>query len=161
MICEVCNQRNAEIVFKTVTGNQVATKAMCMGCAHSMQQDMIKMFLALGFRQDQIDHQTQEEAPEQLMPRYICAHCGRPYDRLDEQTMAGCAQCYEAIKNDLLKQEPMEAPGTDANEELADSGKGLEDLRYRLLEAVVNEQFEEAAQLRDQIKQLNSAGGQA
>ena len=30
MICEVCREKNAEIVCKTVTGDQVATKEMCM-----------------------------------------------------------------------------------------------------------------------------------
>ena len=104
MICEVCREKHADIVFKTVTGNQVATKAMCMSCAHAMQQDMIKMFMSMGLQQGQ-PQVEQEAEKEQLpaMPRFICTNCERAFDHLDEHTMAGCAVCYEALDTELAK----------------------------------------------------------
>ena len=156
MICEVCREKNAEIVFKTVTGNQVATKAMCMSCAHNMQQDMIKMFIALGFRKDQID-QTEVETQDKI-PTVLCVNCGRPYDQLSEQTMAGCAVCYEAMREDLKARmavvEPAGMPeaGKDTTGKQDNSVEDeVRDLRYRLMEAVTREEFEEAAALRDRI----------
>lgn len=158
MICEVCRQNDADIIFKTVTGNQVATKAMCLSCAHNMQQDMIKMFMALGFKKEQVEDTQPIAETKPAMPRYICAQCGRHYDTLDEHTMAGCAACYDAMRADLDKQ-----PAADANQaentkaeprypaETSGDSDFLRDLRYHLMEAIIKENYEEAARLRNQI----------
>ena len=170
MICEVCHQKNADIVFKTVTGNQVATKAMCMSCAHSMQQDMIKMFMALGFRQDQVEEHEEAAEPQQTMPRFLCTQCGRPYEQLDENTMAGCASCYEAMQSELdahIKSSKQVIPQSeilgqpDEENPKSEEKDSLQDLKYKLIEAVINEKYEEAARLRDQINRLTPAEEQA
>lgn len=159
MICEVCHRNNAEIIFKTVTGNQVATKAMCMSCANSMQQDMIKMFMALGFKKEQVEE--SQPAPEPVgpsMPRYICTGCGRPFDKLDDQTMAGCSACYDMMREDLCRhvmpqdQKDQAPEQTDTENGLQPGSKEtLKELRYHLMEAVIGERYEEAAALRDEI----------
>ena len=172
MICEICREKHADIVFKTVTGNQVATKAMCMSCAHAMQQDMIKMFMSMGLQQGQPQAAQQETEKEQVpaMPRFICTNCERPFDKLDEHTMAGCAVCYEALGTELAEhfgkgsaneveqeeaqEEEQEAPSPENGQE-EDS---LQDLRFSLMEAVVREDFEEAARLRDLLKQGTQEG---
>lgn len=169
MICEVCHQKNADIVFKTISGNQVATRAMCLSCAHNLQQDMMKMFMSLGFRQEQFEQgEGILEQSEETMPRYLCAECGRPYDSLNENTMAGCASCYDAMREDLEKafadKQPIkEAPQQQAGKEIEQENQGdsLADLRYRLMEAVINERYEEAAGLRDEIKRIEPLGEQA
>jgi protein arginine kinase activator len=161
MKCEVCRQKNANVIFKTITDGQVATRAMCMDCAQNLQQDMYRVFLALGLRPD---GQNQPERPqaapaEQIasaVPRYLCAHCGRPFDSLDEHTMAGCAHCYNAMEQGLSavltgEKAPLEAPQTQSQ---ADSQT---ELKYQLLEAVMKEDFEKAAHLRDKIQALGSA----
>lgn len=169
MICEVCHEKHADIVFKTVTGDQVATKAMCLACAQNMQQDMIKMFMALGFRKDQVEEQQPLEEPAPAMPGFICTQCGRPFDQLNEQTMAGCAACYDAMRGELgnrleaslpqsLRPEPVDespAPQKDAEED------SLSQLRYQMMEAVIHERFEDAARLRDQISAREMAEGMA
>ncbi len=173
MICEVCREKHADIVFKTVTGNQVATKAMCMSCAHAMQQDMIKMFMSMGLQQGQAGAENEEAEKEQVpaMPRFICTNCERPFDRLDEHTMAGCAVCYEALGDELaglFHMDREDTPedhqeGRDPAAESADAGHEHEaqDLRFSLMEAVVREDFEEAARLRDLLAQEGAQGGTA
>lgn len=167
MLCEVCREKDADIVFKTVTGNQVATKAMCMGCANAMQQDMIKMFLALGFRKDQIDGGNEPAEAQKVMPRYLCAHCGRPFDHLDDSTMAGCPACYDAMRDELAGhfagqgvEKVPEKPEVEQEAERRVNASAQE-LKYQLMEAVIREDFEEAAKLRDQIRQMGLAGEQA
>ena len=168
MICEICREKHADIVFKTVTGNQVATKAMCMACAQTIQQDMMKMFMSLGFRQDQLEQgEGITEQSEETMPRYICAECGRPYDSLNESTMAGCASCYDAMREDLEKalQDNSHSPEAAPLQEVKEAGQerqedSLANLRYRLMEAVINERYEEAAGLRDEIKRIQPLGEQ-
>lgn len=165
MICEVCRQKNANVIFKTITDGQVATRAMCMECAQNLQQDMYRVFLALGLKpdaqaqQEQSPAQREEKAPGG-MPRYLCAHCGRPFDSLDEHTMAGCAYCYSAMEKELTEELAGEkadeaAPARDKREDAED---GRTELKYRLLEAVMKEDYEEAARLRDQISAQGEAG---
>lgn len=155
MICEVCREKNADIVFKTVTGNQVATKAMCMSCAHNMQQDMMKMFMSLGFKQEQVVQEEIKAEPELSMPRFLCTNCGRPFNELDEHTMAGCAVCYEAMRAEMgkmLKTEDAHQDAADTVDEEAVEVTDAEieqDIRFKLMEAVIREDFEEAARLRD------------
>lgn len=155
MICEVCREKNADIVFKTVTGNQVATKAMCMSCAHNMQQDMMKMFISLGFKQEQVVQEEIKAEPELSMPRFLCTNCGRPFNELDEHTMAGCAVCYEAMRAEMgkmLKTEDAHQDAADTVDEEAVEVTDAEieqDIRFKLMEAVIREDFEEAARLRD------------
>ena len=158
MICEVCRQNNADIIFKTVTGNQVATKAMCMSCANNMQQDMIKMFMALGFKKEQVEEPHPAPEPGPSMPRYVCTGCGRPFDKLDDQTMAGCSACYDVMREDLMKRAMLSLPKDrelqqpeKENKELPYSDNALKELRCHLMEAVVSERYEEAAILRDKI----------
>lgn len=152
MICEVCKQKDADIVFKTVSGGQTATKAMCLGCAHTIQQDMMKMFMALGFHQgdDQDKERAQAQKPE--VPRHLCAHCGRPFLKLDAGTMAGCAQCYGAMADDLQDLIGFHDTGTStvslANSQESDQQM---ELKYQLLAAIQEEDFEQAVLLRDQI----------
>ncbi len=165
MICEVCRQKTANVIFKTVTEGQVATRAMCMDCAQNLQQDMHRVFLALGLG---IEGQSRPEArqaeaaekPQATMPSYLCTHCGRPFDALDEQTMAGCAHCYEAMEKELMGVLEAERGSEEAGETEAARTKSDQhtELKYQLLEAVMKEDFEAAALLRDRISALNNAG---
>ena len=175
MICEVCREKHADIVFKTVTGNQVATKAMCMSCAHAMQQDMIKMFMSMGLQQGQPQpaQQEVEKEPVPAMPRFICTNCERPFDKLDEHTMAGCAVCYEALGTELSAYfgkdgaiQPVEeqAEGVEDQAPPHEVGHGdhaAQELRFSLMEAVVREDFEEAARLRDLLSEQGAQEGTA
>ncbi len=164
MICEVCHKKNADIIFKTVTGGQVATRAMCMECAHTMQQEMMKMFMSLGFRPEQVEEAAVKEESRVEMPRFICAECGRPFSHLDESTMAGCATCYHAMEDELAEHFNMDLPQGSMKETSsaaqAAEGDFIRELKYSLLQAVIREDFEEAALLRNQIQSLASGMGE-
>ena len=162
MICEVCHQKNADIVFKTVTGGQVATRAMCLDCAHNIQQDMMKMCMALGFKPGQVEEPRLKEEPRVDIPRFVCAHCGRPFTQLGEHTMAGCPSCYEAMEGELAAHfDQGKAGGTEPLNEQAAMPEGpvsLNELKVRLMEAVIREEYESAAALRDEIRASSGAG---
>ncbi len=164
MICEVCRKRNADIVFKTVTAGQVATRAMCMDCAQNMQQEIMKMFLSLGFKPEQVADAGIKEVPRPEMPRFICTQCGRPFSRLGDNTMAGCASCYHAMEEELAEHFSMDKPqgdaGTIGSAVQAAGENAVRELKYRLLQAVIREDFEEAALLRDQIQSVASGAGE-
>ena len=78
----------------------------------------------------------------------------------------GCAECYNSFYEKLLPsltrvhgktahigKRPINAGGGDA--------LNIEELKTRLEKAVLNQDFETAAKLRDEIKALLSKGGEA
>jgi protein arginine kinase activator len=157
MICEICHQKNADILFKTVTGGQVATRAMCMSCAQDVQQDMMKMFMTLGLQPDQDEALAVQEETRFEMPRFLCTGCGRPFSHLGEHTMAGCANCYEAMEEEL--EAHFSASNTPAIDQVQARHKDAvapDSLRFRLMEAIVREDFEAAAELRNQIQEVDN-----
>lgn len=165
MMCEVCRQKSANVVFKTITDGQVATRAMCMDCAQNLQQDMYRVFLALGLtpgepatpsRQQEAE---KADAPVTEMPNYLCASCGRPFDSLDEHTMAGCAHCYDAMEKELgdMLEGDKAVRKPDQPMQARDPETSKQELKYKLLEAVMKEDFETAALLRDEIARQDKA----
>ena len=160
MICEACRKKTANVIFITLADGQVATRAMCMDCAQNLQQDMYRVFMALGLGAESQPHggpiQTEfADKTKSIMPRYLCTYCGRPFDALDEHTMAGCAHCYEAMEKGLrvvleADHEPEATPGKN-------QPNNKMELKYQLLEAVMNEDYEAAARLRDEISALDNA----
>lgn len=165
MMCEVCRQKTANVIFKTIADGQVATRAMCMDCAQNLQQDMYRVFMALGLgpggmnapQQSRQAEETMKPQPE--MPRYLCAHCGRPFDTLDEHTMAGCAHCYGAMQKGLgeMLEGNKAASAIPQQENTETTSDERTELKYQLLEAVMKEDYETAAALRDKIRAMASA----
>jgi len=93
-----------------------------------------------------------------------CSSCGLSYSDFKKIGRLGCGSCYTAFKKYLgpllkrihgsnihLGKSPIELPKTAARKK-----PDPQELRARLQKAIENEAFEEAAKLRDQIKELES-----
>lgn len=113
---------------------------------------------------------NSNELPREIVAER-CAKCGTTWDRLCEDGRAGCAQCYDAFHGKLVEvmnrmQREAQHVGKTPHaaqkrrrrlEHLrAQRDHRLEMLNRRLQEAVVAENYEDAAQLRDKIKVVSS-----
>jgi len=96
-----------------------------------------------------------------------CPDCGFTYNDFKKAGKLGCGGCYQAFKNELdriLKN----IQGSNAHEGKFPQKSGvemmqkktLENLRLLLKKAILDEEFEKAASLRDQIKEMEGADGQ-
>jgi len=93
-----------------------------------------------------------------------CPKCGLSYRQYKKTMLLGCSHCYQAFEKQLAhdlrryhgtirhRGRQQELPQAERSDE-----EKLEALRKRLTLAVDDEDFELAAQLRDQIRQLTSA----
>jgi protein arginine kinase activator len=112
---------------------------------------------------------TQQSARETASSR--CPKCGTTWDRLRQDGRAGCARCYEAFSTQLLQvMERVHSAAQHAGKtpRALDKRKRrlhylrarrdhrLEMLQRRLQETIVEEKYEEAAQLRDKIRILTN-----
>jgi protein arginine kinase activator len=92
-----------------------------------------------------------------------CPNCGLTYQNFRKLGRLGCSECYEAFKKELgplLKR----IHGSDRHvgkvplkggKTIRDT-RTLQDLRIQLEKAIQMEEFEEAAKLRDKIKELEN-----
>nr|WP_243240466.1 UvrB/UvrC motif-containing protein [Clostridium cibarium] len=93
----------------------------------------------------------------------VCKNCGLTYSQFKKSGQLGCSKCYESF-NDLLSprikriQGDLEhvgkIPVREGNEVI--QRKRIKKLKEDLQKAVIKEEYERAAVLRDEIKLLES-----
>lgn len=167
MLCESCN-KNPATVFVRRTVNGVTTEAhLCEECAKERSEWNIVVGPTLSFPDFSLGNlfaSLLEQHPASagvsigggMEP---CSGCGLTYADFCQQGRLGCARCYTTFR------EPLQPLIRRLQGDVQHVGKvprrhkgrarlrhNLDALRRRLKEAIAREAFEEAAQLRDQIK---------
>ncbi len=151
MLCERCKQNPATIHFTQSINGQTAEYHLCEACAREekFSSDLQDFNLLNWFapRRDTKD------------VRLICPECNTTLHDFQESGLLGCAKCYDIFSSairPMLKQfhgctahceksEPMKA-NTPAER--------LKKLQKELENAIAAEEYEKAAALRDEMKQL-------
>jgi protein arginine kinase activator len=108
--------------------------------------------------------QGQKPEPDAEEADLRCPKCGQTYRQYRKTMLLGCSHCYRTFEKQLA-QDLRKYHGTvrhrGKQQASAEGDVTLDDkidaLRKRLALAVDDEDFELAAQLRDQIRQLTSA----
>lgn len=163
MLCDHCKERDAVINLTQVEHDSKVTLHLCEQCAAEkgvetggaiLKSALGGFITAMGKSAGSLLPATVDAAP--------CPSCGGTLKDFRETGRLGCAQCYLAFEvhlRDLLRRlhgssqhmgERYEQPGADSH----DPARQLLDLRHQLRQAVDAENFELAAQLRDQIRVL-------
>ena len=107
-----------------------------------------------------LDDVETAAAAEQPARPADCARCGYSYDQLQESGLLGCPECYDAFRERILpmlrryhreighvgKAPRAEGPRASLRREMAE-------LKTAIEAAIAREAFEEAARLRDAIKE--------
>ena len=97
-----------------------------------------------------------------------CSVCGASFSDIAESGRVGCSECYKAFYEELLPylkrvhggtkhagRVPNKAPLMVKPKEIT-----VDDLRLKLNELVREEKFEEAAVIRDKIKEMEEKGNE-
>mgnify|MGYP001440702828 CR=1 FL=1 len=174
MLCEKCQKREASVHQTVITNGEKQETHLCEGCAREAGALPGFSFPNLSIQQLLGSFLGQEpfggpavKPPLQAEP--ICRHCGMTYSEFAQSGVLGCAKCYNEMEPHLL---PLikRIQGTTAHSGkvpkrtggIARKRRELDALRRQLEQAIQNEQYEEAARLRDQMKQIEAeikAGG--
>ncbi|HCA04461.1 MAG TPA: hypothetical protein DEO32_01035 [Ruminococcaceae bacterium] len=170
MKCEKCGAENANTHVKTVMNGEIREYDLCADCAHklgytNMFSDMDNEFSGLlgSFFSNVLPARTQATR---------CEFCGSSYPEIAKTGMVGCARCYDLFADRLYPSiRRMHGNTTHCGKNSAASKKSAaekaeakpetaQDKINRLkseLDAAVKEQnFELAAQLRDEIKETEA-----
>ena len=190
MQCDKCLEHEAIVVFTLVVEDAKTVSHLCAACAAS--QGVGKNAGSGGDDEASADQATgaepaagagqaagAKECPPMEMQRagnadgsedegvLRCSACGLSYEEFKERYRLGCAQCFDAFREQL---QPLlrKVQGAEAHTgkhptgvaERSDEDRAawaLEVLTRRLQAAVEREEFEEAARLRDQIELARQA----
>jgi protein arginine kinase activator len=158
MMCENCGKHPATTHIHTVINGVVTDKNLCGYCAAA--EDLINPTKTT-LTDMLISMFGDNLAKTKLSNTTRCSVCGSTFSDFAETGKAGCANCYTTFYDELLPylkrvhgstkhtgNRPQRAPLAVRSEDKIGS------LRQKLKELVMSENFEEAARVRDEIKEL-------
>ncbi len=155
MICEKCGHNHATTHIKTVINGIVREYNLCNSCASQMGYGggSITGMLASMFGDAVLPQSNAEKR---------CEACGTTFSEITHTGKMGCAECYEAFKEELLPyikrvhgatthigKTQNSKPIAEKRDEITIDG-----LRQELSRLVKDEKYEQAAIIRDKIKEM-------
>ena len=179
MLCEQCGEREANVVIRETRNGNVTERHLCAQCAQSTELgslfDEIPFVRILSGILGMAGGSRQKESEEDFAA-VTCPTCGTGYAEFVKNGRFGCPDCYSTFgilmdggikkiqgsdrhmgKRPLMAGTPASVPEAESAatvpEELSVSEQ-IQVLRERLSEAIAEEEYEEAARLRDEIRRL-------
>lgn len=165
MICQACGKNTATTHIKTTVNGKTAEYYLCPACAQ--EHGYANLFQGWGFG-SLMSGLMGAAAPQRETPR--CPACGASFEEISRSGRLGCAACYKAFHDELLPiiqrihgtaQHKGKAPGgsalrvVDPHKQLvAVEPSAIDEKKRQLQRAVEAQDFEQAAVLRDEIKEL-------
>lgn len=174
MLCERCKQREANVRFTEVINGVKSEHRLCMQCAMDMDLGAVGIFdsdnpigkILSGILGANFETAKKFDSMEQI----ACPTCGMAYSEFVNDSRFGCPDCYnvfDILINDNIKQlqgntrhigkQPRFGWG-GVSVVKEDEEKNVENeialLESKLRESIAEEDYEEAARLRDKIKEL-------
>lgn len=171
MTCDICGKKKATVHLTEIVDQQMTEMHLCEECARQKSAQMEQQFgladLLAGLTD--LSKTVQKESKEAAELR--CPQCGLVYEDFRKFGRLGCGVCYEAFQENLsglLRKIhgsnkhlgktpiPLVPGGAEAAKapKILIASQNIEDLKRQLQHAVAEEDFERAARLRDQIRDL-------
>lgn len=161
MLCDLCGKNQATVHLTEIVDNQMAELHLCEECARQKSVQMEQQFGLADLLAGLAEFEKPQEEKEII--KLKCPNCNLAYADFKKIGRLGCSECYNTFKrylNPLLKRihgstrhvgkAPLKLAGKTERKKT-----DVQELRERLAKAVEQEEFEEAARLRDQIKELD------
>jgi protein arginine kinase activator len=161
ILCSVCNLRPVKIHYTEIVNNDVVTLDLCAECAAERGievptgGDYEMGDLAAGLIDTLVDSETEK------LGKVHCSLCGYGYSNFRQAGRFGCPECYDSFRSQVLpllrqihgsvshrgKSPTQSGPQADLKKELIR-------LKEELARAVELEEYERAAHVRDQIREI-------
>src|SRR3974390_2029755 len=161
MLCCICKEKEATVHLTQIAGDKMQKVDLCEECAKTKGVNDPTGFslaaLLLGLGASQKIEQAGGGAGLK------CPACGFTQADFKKAGRLGCAECYQTFAEPLEGLLKTMHKGTrhvgkvpESLRKNRDLDNRLETLQKRLAKAIEEEDFEEAAILRDEIKQTNA-----
>ncbi|HZL43587.1 MAG TPA: UvrB/UvrC motif-containing protein [Verrucomicrobiae bacterium] len=164
MLCSICKEREATVHLTQIAGDKMQKVDLCEECAKTKGVNdptgfsLADLLLGLGA--------SQEIEQSSGGVEIKCARCGFTQADFKKAGRLGCPECYKTFAEGLEGLLKSMHKGTRHVGKVPESLRQTRDLSDRLVglqkklnKAIEDENFEQAAQLRDQIKQMSAQLG--
>jgi protein arginine kinase activator len=181
MLCEICNKKEAVVHIQEIVDGEKKTIHMCQECAASKGVDAIglegvniaEILYNLSTKNTLPDfskvvtmfpgrgYETKKNKPIKVV---VCSNCKWNSDNFQKTGKLGCEKCYKAFSDIISKTISNiqkgnlhigKRPGENTSE-ISLIMMDILNLQKKLEEYVLREEFEKAADIRDQINQLKT-----
>ena len=164
MLCEKCGKRQATTHIKKSINGVYEEHHYCSECA---AENGVSAFPSLGaFGEGGLFGSLLglpfSKAPSTRADSLRCPSCGTSFSEISESGRVGCAKCYDTFRKQLLPTiERIHGKashcGKTPEKEISEQDKKqkeIDKLKAELAAAVEAQEYEQAAKLRDEIKDL-------
>ena len=168
MLCQKCGKHEATTHIKQVINGEFTEMYLCSDCAE--KSGYTDSFSGFGFDLSNFFSSFFSQPKYSLESKQVerCPKCGTSFREIVKSGKIGCADCYEKFY-DLLVPSIQRIHGkTQHNGKVIDvihderkeetAEEKIAKLKNKLQKAIEEQEFELAAQLRDEIKALESEG---
>jgi protein arginine kinase activator len=159
--CDKCNQNEASVKIIKVNNNQRQEMYLCRECAAKEGSFTLTNtgFSVSDFLSSFMNYPAQQQVVDAERPELTCDKCSMTWEGFKKGSRLGCAQCYETFREKLtpiIRQVhgQLEHQGHVPPLEGIQRMQRIKKLRESLQAAIIDERYEEAAKLRDEIKLL-------
>ena len=175
MLCEHCNYNEANVKYTQIVNGEKKEMFLCDKCAKEMGIDTLNFDMPIhlsNFFDDILNDYDGTNFSTNLLgtQQLKCNQCQMTYEEFRQNGKMGCANCYEAFSDKI---EPLikrlqgstnhlgrksknivEPKGihTNKNTKLED----VEKLKEKIKQLIKEENYEEAAKIRDEIKKIEN-----
>lgn len=161
MLCNVCKQNEAKVHLTKIVGDKMQKVDLCEDCSKEKGVDDPTSYSTEDTLLGQIlsGEPSPTESEPAAEPALKCPVCGYTQADFKKAGRFGCADCYATFGEGLETMLKTMHKGTRhtgkvpaALQQSRAEAQKLKLLQKRLEKAIAEENFEEAAQLRDEIK---------
>ncbi len=178
MLCQNCGKNEANIRYTQIINGVKKEIALCSSCAKKLGMENLEMPISFNsFLGDFFNDYAETEFLPMLQTNELkCKTCGMTYNDFIDTGMFGCSDCYDVFSSpidSLLKNlhgtakhigrgpngkaekiKVEENKKEDSNKQDQNENK-KERLEKELEKAIKEERYEDAAKIRDEIKEMN------
>ena len=171
MLCDECGKNPAVFSVTIASGGGVSNRHLCAECMKKMESSLTQGNIHSFLSSIMSMLSPAQKESDQL----TCAHCGLSYSDFERTGKLGCAGCYQSFQEKLkpmlqrihgsskhvgrtpahMAEPAPEAPVQEPVPTQAElRQQRMEELKQKMDEAVAVENFEAAAQYRDEMRAL-------
>jgi len=160
MNCTICGTNEATLHLTEIVSDHMVEVHLCENCAQEKGADF-KSHFQMGELLTGMSHVDAMSLLGGEKPSLQCGQCGMTYDDFGRGGRLGCAGCYTSFARmlvPLIKRVQRSSHHVGKKPSRVPKGdRAVYDLRLlqdRLRKSIENEAFEDAAKIRDEIKQI-------
>ena len=162
MMCQSCGKAEATTHFKRIINGEATEGHLCADCAAALGINDVFSGFNFGFGDLLSDFFSESPVAALSASSIRCDGCGSSFNDIVKGGRIGCADCYSTFFDKLMPsiqrihgktKHEGKIPLSDVTNETKQASE-IASLRAKLAEAIENEDFEQAAKLRDEIRTL-------